>query len=484
MRIFVAGIATETNTFSPIPTGLSHFSVSRSLADPATVSCGGVEAIAKACAADGHELIHGLLAFAEPSGLTTRPAYECLRDDLLEQLRAAGPVDVVILLMHGAMVADGYEDCEFDQTSKVREIVGPDVVIGVELDLHAHLDQRLLDVADLVITYKEYPHVDINDRALELYRLCLKTKRGEVMPTMALHNCRMVGLYSTFREPVRGFVDAMTKLEQRPEVLSVSFCHGFPWGDVPHCGSKMLVVTDKQPELARSLAREMGQQIFELRDAARLLSIGMEEALSAAVKSEVHPVVVADQSDNAGGGAPSDSTFVLRWLLDHAVRDVGIAFMYDPEVVKIAFAAGQEARLKVRLGGKTSEASGDPVDLTVRVHALSRDYQHEFPQQDGPAIFVPAGDAAVLECAGIYLVCNSHRTQCFSVKAFSDFGLGDLKIYVPKSTNHFMSGFGQIAARVFHMAAPGAIPPVMQQIPYQHFDPRGYWPWTEEVSPE
>ncbi len=482
MKIFVAGIATETNTFSPIPTGLADFHLARTLDESAIVSCGGVAAIAAACAADGHVFIHGLLGFAEPAGLTTRPAYESLREELLQQLVATGPVDVVLLLLHGAMVADGYEDCEADLGACVRTAVGDGCVIGMELDLHAHMDQRLLDVADLIITYKEYPHVDINERALELYALALKTAQGLVKPTMALEDCRMVGLYSTFREPMRGFVQRMTALEQSPGVLSVSFCHGFPWGDVPHCGSKMLVVTDDAPGQAARLARQLAQEIFALREAARLPSIGLEAAMTRAQTGAARPTVVADQSDNAGGGAPSDATFALRWLFEHGVRQAGTAFMYDPEVVKLAFVAGEGAKLKVRLGGKTDALSGAPLDLQVRVHGLARSYLHEFPQQDGPPIDVPVGDVAVLECAGVYIILSSRRSQCFSFRVFQDFGLDGLDIYIPKSTNHFMSGFAAMAGEVIHMAAPGAIPPVMQQIPYQRFDPSGHWPWVDGAA--
>jgi len=125
------------------------------------------------------------------------------------------PVDVVLLMLHGAMVAQGYDDCEEDMIRRVRDIVGPTTVIGVELDLHCHLSPSLIAPADVVIADKEYPHIDINDRARELFDLAVATKLGNVRPTMALFDCRMVGLYPTSRQPLRGFVDAMTEAETR-----------------------------------------------------------------------------------------------------------------------------------------------------------------------------------------------------------------------------------------------------------------------------
>src|SRR5690606_33223657 len=102
--------------------------------------------------------------------------------------------------------------------------------------------------------------------------------------------------------------------------------------------------------------------------------------------SEKGPVVVADQSDNVGAGAPGDSTFTLRWLLDRLAQDVAMAIFYDPEVVKFAKKAGQGASLAVRLGGKIGPASGDPVDIEVTVLSILDSYMHEFPQQSGKPI--------------------------------------------------------------------------------------------------
>lgn len=479
MRIFFAGLITETNTFSPIPTGLDDFHVIRPGDPVPTFFAGLVNEVEQRCREDGHELVRGAVSYAQPAGLTVRSAYESLRDELLDDLRKAGHVDVVLLLLHGAMVADGYECCETDLTARVRAIVGDDAVIGVELDLHCHVEQHLLDVADVIVAFKEYPHVDIADRLREVFTICVDAAAGRIKPVMALYECRMVGSYSTFREPMRSFVDEMKAAETRAGVLSVSHCHGFPWGDVAHGGARILAVTDGDAGLAARIAEEFGRKIFALRHQAGIVSLSLEEALSKAVTSR-RPTVVADQSDNAGGGAPGDSTFALRWLLDHGVTNAGVAIIYDPEVVKIAKAAGAGASLQVRLGGKTSALSGDPLDLQVTVRGVQRDYSHEFPQQGGTSLSVPLGDVAALECHGIFIIVASRRSQCYSPKIFHDFGIDGLDIYVPKSTNHFLSGFGPMAGEVIYMAGPGAIPPVMTQIPYRKLDTRNLYPWVDD----
>src|SRR5580698_6588421 len=187
MKIFAAGVATETNTFSPLPTGRDDFVVQRGkdvrAAKTHDANLDLPEIWGTLARGRGAEFVFSLMAFAQPSGITVRSAYEALRDEMLSDLKAAMPVDVVLLMLHGAMVAQGYDDCEEDIIRCVREIVGPQAVIGVELDLHCHLTESMIGPADVVITYKEYPHDDVNDRARELFDLAVATKMGRIRPT-------------------------------------------------------------------------------------------------------------------------------------------------------------------------------------------------------------------------------------------------------------------------------------------------------------
>jgi len=168
MRVFSAVLATETNTFSPIPTGLAAFMQPGNYypagqhPDHMTLYGGQLWAAREIGAREGWTLFEGLTAAAQPAGRTTRAAWERLRGELLDDLRAVLPVDMVLLALHGAMVAEGEDDCEGDILARVREIVGPDVVIGAEIDPHCHLTPRMVAHADLIITYREYPHTDIH----------------------------------------------------------------------------------------------------------------------------------------------------------------------------------------------------------------------------------------------------------------------------------------------------------------------------------
>ena len=238
MKVFIAGILTETNTFAPTPTGMQAFEEGgilrgHSLDADANLDADAPLATALACLrrlcqTEGHELAAGLIAAAEPSGTTLRAVYESLRDELLQTLRAALPVQAVILPLHGAMVAEGYFDCEGDLIESVRAIVGPSVPIGVELDLHCHFTERMRREANVIVAFKEYPHTDPVERLQELWRLTLDTALGRIAPVTAVYDCRMVSFWHTTREPMKSFVQRMKDLEGHDGVLSVSFGHGFP----------------------------------------------------------------------------------------------------------------------------------------------------------------------------------------------------------------------------------------------------------------
>ena len=500
MRVFLGGIVTETNTLSPIPTGIDDWVVVRDLAD--AEAGGALEAFAQEAAARGDELAFGLYAFAMPAGVTTRAAWTGLRDELLGMLEAAMPVDAVLLPLHGAMVAaaeDGgwVDDAEGELIARVREIVGPDVKIGVHIDLHCHLTQRMLDGCDALVIYKEYPHTDMADRARDLYALIADAVAGEIRPTMALFDCRMMGIYPTNPQPMRGFVDAMMAAERGPRsrggdgVLSLSLGHGFPWGDVPDSGVRMLAVTDGDPGLAASTAEAWGRRFHDLRREVAVKPLPLDAALDralAVLEAGRGPVVIADQADNAGGGAPSDSTFALRRLLERRVEGAAVAMMWDPIARHLAKSAGVGARLTLRLGGKMGPASGDPLDLDVTVMGLEDGLVQRWPQTDG-AVESPGGDVAHLRVHGfsgqtggppVDVIVTTRRGQVLGLEPFTTFGItaDTHRILVVKSIQHFYAAFAPIAAEVVYMAAPGAVAPIMEQIPLVRADLHKY-PWVE-----
>jgi microcystin degradation protein MlrC len=468
MKIFIASLATETNTFSPLPTGYRTFEETLLRRDasrrPPAIGTAPVIEWRKAAEAEGHEVVESLSTFAQPAGTTIRSVYESFRDEILGDLQAALPVDMVLLFLHGAMVADGYDDCEGDVLARARAIVGPRVPIGCELDLHCHLTQQMVDAATAIVTYKEYPHVDTAARAREVYALCKAAGAGKTKPVSALYDCRMVNMWRTPVEPMRGFVDRMMALEGKDGILSVSFAHGFPWGDVADVGARMLVIADGDRTKAAKLAETLGREIFSLREQTVTPHLGVDAAIDRALKVTSGLVVMADVADNAGGGAPSDSTFILKRLLERGVRDVASGCYWDPVAVRICKEAGVGASFDLRLGGKSGKTSGDTVDLRVTVKAVS----DALAQTGNNGGQIPLGEAVWVEGSGIDLVLNTLRGQTYAPDAFTNLGLDPTrrKIVVVKSTQHFHARFAPLAADVIYVSTPGAIPPDFANIPY------------------
>ena len=354
MRIFTTSLGTETNTFSPIATGWSAFQELGiyHYGEPLEPSFAAsvMPLWLKMGAKDGHEVVHSIGAFAAPAGRTVRAVYESMRDEILRDATEKGPFDVALLSMHGAMVADGYDDCEGDLLTRLRATLGK-ATIGVELDLHCHMTRTMLNAADIIVTYKEYPHTDISDRGREVYRLALDAAAGRTRPKMGLYDCRMVNLYFTTAEPMCSFVDALKAREGRDGVLSLSIAHGFPWGDVADNGTRVLAIVDGDQEKADRLAGELGQKLWKLRNEISFRGLMIDEALDRALTVKSGLVVIADTADNTGGGALGDSTFLLRRVRERGIKDVGIAPLWDPIAVQFCRDAGVDATLDLMRQG-------------------------------------------------------------------------------------------------------------------------------------
>jgi len=481
MKVFIAGLSTETNSFSPLPTGLISFQEAGlhhgdATADRVQYWTGPLHLWRAAAEKRGWEVVESLSAHAQPAGETVKAVYEGFRDEIVADLKAAGGADIVLLALHGAMIADGYPDCEGDLIAALRE-VAPEAVIGGLLDPHCHLTELMLEKATLLVAFKEYPHVDIKPRAEELFALAGDAAEGRTRPVMRDFDCRMVLAMPTPSGPMRGFVDEMSAREAEPGILSLSIAHGFPWGDHPRTGTRALAIWDGDAAKAAAEAERLGRKLYDLRQVLNTEIPGIEAALDLAEAEPEGPIVLSDMSDNAGGGAPSDATFLLRAMIARGLSSVATGVFYDPGAVRICREAGEGATLALRLGGKFGPMSGDPLDLTVTVRRCASGLTQRFGEL--PA---PLGEAVwVTTDGGIDILLNDVRTQTFHPEAFTQLGidLAARRYVCVKSSNHYQAGFNPIAARVIPVATPGAITPDFANIPYRH-RARDYYPVLED----
>ncbi|MGH8031079.1 MAG: M81 family metallopeptidase [Luteimonas sp.] len=486
MRVFIASLATETNTFAPFPTGISGFEeygIVRDAARAQGLWSGPMRAFRTLSQAAGYAVVESLSASAQPSGRTVRAVYQRLRDDILADLRAAGPIDIVLLMLHGAMVADGYDDCEGDLVTRMRRIV-PRAIIGVELDPHCHMTATMAREADLIVTGKQYPHVDFDQRAQDLFELCVRAAKGEIRPVAALIDTRMIGFYPTLEVPMSDIVAELEAVERQPGILSASIAHGFPWADVADVGTRVLVYADADGHSAAREASALARRLYALRETLKPNFPDIRASLDRALGLGGR-VVLGDFSDNPGGGAPCDSTFFLKAMLERQLGDAVIGAIWDPLVAQVCAEAGAGARLSVRLGGKCGPSSGDPLDLEVEVMGVVEDHT-----EDAFGSRQPMGRSVWLRCQQIDIAVCSVRTQVFSPDAFTGLGieLSNKRLIVVKSSNHYQASFRAVADHLWHVNSPGALSLDFAALAYTqrdgNFYPRVDDPWAQCGEPE
>ncbi|MBV2143645.1 M81 family metallopeptidase [Falsochrobactrum sp. TDYN1] len=475
MRIFTASLATETNTFSPVPTDMDSFKAAFYAGpgqhpDTPTLCSSVVPILRRRGKTEGFTVIEGISCWAEPAGLIQRQAYETLRDTILDDLRAALPVDGVVLGLHGAMVAQGYDDPEGDLLSRVREIVGPDVLIAAEFDPHSHLTAKRLANLDIMASFLEFPHTDFEERGEHVVELALRTLRGEIKPVISTFDCRMITIYPTNREPMRSFVDRLAAMQGKNGILSISVIHGFMAGDAPEMGSRIVVVSDNDKAKGDRLAQELGHELYRMRKLTAMpmfdTETGLDHVLAVRESNPSRPVVISDIWDNPGGGVAGDATYILRRMLEREMDNFAVATIWDPVAVSFCHAAGEGAELEIRIGGKSSWQGGEPLDMRITIHKVMDAGWQSFRNSR-----VNLGRVAVIRPIGtqIDIILITSRSQTYEPDIFSNLGIDftSKDVLLVKSTNHFQAGFQPIASEIVYIAAPTSYPTNPAVTPYR-----------------
>jgi microcystin degradation protein MlrC len=371
------------------------------------------------------------------------------------------------------MVAQGYMDCEGDTLARIRALVGAATPIVASLDPHAHLSEAMLANADALVAYREYPHTDEAATFAEVVRIGMLMSTRHARPCMTAVPCGQIAEYHTTREPMQSIVAEMRAWQELDGVLAVSLIHGFPWGDVPDMGTQALVVTDDNSALCGKIAQQLAARIRSVRGRTASPVMGFGEALARAHAAQ-GPVVVADVSDNPGGGAAGDSTFLLQCLLGRSVR-AAFGPLWDPLAVAQARKAGAGGCLRLRLGGKTATTSGQPIDVEAVVIATT-----ECLITGGVGGYeVSYGGSASLRVGPVEILVTSEREQAMSPDMFVALGIAleDKQIIVVKSAQHFRARYAPIAREILYATSPGSLNLDFASLPYRAAN-RGLWPLT------
>jgi microcystin degradation protein MlrC len=483
MRIAIAGISHETNTYCREPTPAEAFYQLRGERMLQTrgqqSDIGGA---IDACEAAGVEPVPILFASTQPSGIISADAYLSFRAEILDGLKRAGEIDAIVLCLHGAGVAEGYEDIEADLAVSIRQQVGPQLPIAASFDLHGNISQRMADALDGVFACHHYPHIDLHERAAEAVDLTIRMHTDG----LRTHTCvvsvpMLLPTTTTYTDPGKSRLARMLDAERKPGVLDVSWFHGFPYTDVGHVGCAVAVTTEDDAELAGRVARTLGEELWRDRESFRPQSLSATGAVAEALKQQNFPVVIHETSDNCGGGAPGDGTHLLRAMLDAMLEQACFGFVVDAITAEQAHSAGVGATINIELGGRYDDLHGEPICESAYVKAL----------HDGRIVMqamfkgapINLGPMARLTIQGIDVIVASRRNQTFDTEPFTALGIDVMRCkYVAlKSSNHFRAGFQDIAAAIITADPPGLTTHHIEVFPRNNAT-RPLWPIDAQAA--
>jgi microcystin degradation protein MlrC len=501
MRIAVGGISHETSSFAVRPTTLADFAAGFGLFrgdevirrfSGSNICTGGFidgaqrgEVAPSFCGTTGQspggerlrfEVVPLLWGFAYPAGLIVRADYELLKSEFLERLRQAeasgGPVDGVLLDLHGAMVVEGIFDGDGDLIEAVRNEIGPDRPIVVTFDLHGNHTQRRVTAATAIVGFDTYPHVDMAERGREAADLIVRTIEGTIRPVMAFRSIPLfwsTPTQVTALPPMDEVMRRLHEIEARPGILSVTLATGFPWADVPDAGASVIVVADRDQSLADATADEFGAWIWDNRERWHHPPKRVPDAIREGENGGRFPVVLADHADNTGGGSPGDSTEILQTFIELGLTDALILYIVDPDVARQAHAAGVGARIEVAVGGKSSPVQGLPVQMTVEVLGISDgDFTYDGPMYAG--LTGNMGCSAWLKQDGVSVVVVTAHEQPLGPAFAKTLGIRceTMKYIAVKSAAHFRASFERFAGMILNVDAQAIQTHDFKQLRYQH----------------
>ncbi|MBM3366905.1 MAG: M81 family metallopeptidase [Betaproteobacteria bacterium] len=467
MRLVIAQMKHETNTFSPVPTPLARFA--RGHAAPlegnaireAFQGTGtAIGAFIDAADQAGAEVVYPVAGNAAPSGPVQTAAYEHMAGRIVAAV--ANGCDAVLLDLHGAMVTERHDDGEGELLRRIRA-VAPEVPIAVALDMHTNLSPEMVRHATTIAGYQTYPHVDMHGTGLRAAQPVLAMLAGQVKPAMAAGTRPMlphVMRQSSLDSPNKEIQERAREMERSGEALSASFFVGFPHADIPIAGSSAVVVTDGDAVRAQRLADELLDMAWRARKQFVYAVEPLRDSIARARAMHARPVMLLDHYDNCASGGTMDTMTVLEALIESGIEDACAFAIYDPLAVEQMKRAGEGARITLSLGGKSDLPSlglkGKPLTVAGNVRKLVNGlYRNEGPMARGE--LMDMGAAAVLDTGRIEIAVISRHVEPHDIAAFKALGLDpEKRRYVMlKSRVHWRAGLGPLARAVVECAGTG-----------------------------
>ena len=368
MRIAIASILQESNTFSPVATHYKDFNpvFGREAylrhEGKLTEMGGFIDVLRRARAT----IVPVCAAWAITANRLVRSDFERLVDEFEIHLRRAKP-EALLLAMHGAQTADAEDDVEGVILQRARTILGPGAPIVMTLDLHANITRRMIELSSAIVGYHTYPHVDMFEAGQKAGRIMLRIVKGEVRPQMAWRKLPLIlqaENSQTSSGPMQKLIAAAQLLEQSGKAEAVSIFPVQPWMDIGEMGCAVVSVTNGDARAAQKQADTIGRSMWDNRIKFEAKLTPVPEAIEAALKITGGPVVLSESSDSTGSGSPGDSTGVLKHLLRAQLTGPAAIFLVDPAAVDSAIQSGIGSTVTMKIGGAFDKKHSKPVKVT------------------------------------------------------------------------------------------------------------------------
>jgi microcystin degradation protein MlrC len=493
MRVAIAQLWQESNTFNSLPTTRADFDAlgvlrGRELVEQMadTNELGGFIQSLRSWP-EQPEIVGLVRLAAWPGGTATHETFVWLRQELTEALSQQRPVDGILLALHGSMVANGVPDVEGELMEAVRSTIGRSVPLVATLDLHASITRRMVEAADVLVLYHTVPHVDVYETgqrgAAVLRRLLIDGAR----PVTAFQKLPLVvpAERANTQDPESvsyGLGQQLQRLEEDARFLTAGLATVQPWLDIPELGSAVVVVADQDAGLAEFSCSRLAEDVWQRRRAYLPQMLSAAQAVREAHQVSEGVVVLSDSADSTTSGAPGDSTHVLCELLNYNWPRPALVTLVAPDVVREAWHRGSGAEWTATLGGIRDSRYSQPLTLTVQVAGL---FEARFVMSGHLARNLPVdmGRSAVLRHENVHVIVTSRSGPHFAPELFQTAGLDPFtaSVLVAKSPCGFRAAYEERASKILLVQAPGCAPPDFWNYDYRNI-PRPLWPWDEIAS--
>jgi microcystin degradation protein MlrC len=483
LRIAIASILQESNTFSPVRTRYADFSPvfgrgAYERHEGKLTEMGGFLSVVP-------DAVPVCAAWAITANRLVRADFARLAGEFESHLRESR-AEALLLAMHGAQTAEGEDDVEGHILRRARAVLGPTAPIVMTLDLHANITHRMVSLASAIVGYHTYPHVDMFETGQKAARLMRRILRGEVQPSMAFRKLPLIVQAEnsqTYRGPMHQLITAAQLLEQRGQAEAVSIFPVQPWMDIDEMGCAVVVVTNGDQRKAQRHADTLARRLWKTRKQYEVTLMPVPGALEAALKVEGGPVVLAESSDSTGSGSPGDSTGVLKHLVRTPLTGPAAIFLVDPKAVRTAIASGIGSTVTMEIGGVFDKKHSKPVKVTGVVKLISDGRWTARARGYNTGITTCMGLTVVLEVGQVQILIAERSAMTVDPELFRSHGIDPAycKIVVVKSPNGFRSAYEPIAKKIFVVDTPGVSSANLRQLPFKRVS-RPIYPLDAETS--